>query len=611
MAMTIASVPPTVSSPNSLGGTRAFDAITDLLIPLCILGMVGSFVNFVLDVRAVHLPDAAVLRHVCGWFLLAVVCISRLLKKYGGAHVAGGYIVMLAASMGLFLAKWSSFSQANLLLNYALFGGAWWAIHRLTDECTVEDDVADEGEAGLLAGMMSGSGAGGRRHPGRLVMLFGLGAVALFAAFQSSLAADPALRQRAFLWMLSTCFFSLTLLTLTSLSGLRLYARQRGTQLPAQVPRTWMTMSLVVVALLLGLSALVPRGNNSALNVAQRWFDRGEVDSSSTDPGGREGPIEGFRRTDNPSRVSGRLGDQPTQQAQPRAGKGREAGQSSQSQATNEGGGTPSQQQAGPTNQPQDTSGGGGQGKQSSSGGGSSGEQQANAAGQSSAQSSTGGGGAGDGQAQSGEGSSAGQSSGQATRLGAGRGASWWWLLLLLLLLYLLYRWAKKNREKIRMWLQSWRLIPEALTEWVRNFACSMADLWARMVACFHRGPAPPPRVRPAAKPKPRVWTNPFADTTLFDTLDPRALARHTYAGVLDYAELIGAPRGDQQTPIDFLRSLPAPLQPHKHELAVVTGLYVQAAYTPNDLATEQVAELRPVWELFGAKMAEALSRRR
>ena len=590
---------------NPFGGSKPFDVVTDLLIPACILGMVGSFVNFIIDVRAIHLEETPVLRFVCFWFLLAIVCISRLVKKYGGAAVGGPYIAALAGALGLFLAKWSAFSQANLVLNYVLFGGAWWAIHKLTDDCTVEENVADEGEAGLLAAWKRTRpgeiGAPRRRHPGRLVLLFGLIAIATFAALQSSLASDPIAQQRAFFLLISTCFFSLALLTLTSLSGLRIYAKQRGARLPSGVPQAWITASVLVVCGLLAVAAFIPRGSGTALDVAARWFRRGES-RATTGSATREGPIEGFRRAEAPSRVSARRGDTDVNRARSREGKGQEAGQSAETQTDTPGGGS---------NNSQSGSGG----PTSSHEGGNSQTQSSGAQGASSRASSTtqtssrSGGGSGNGESKNARGSSSGQHSGPAASLGIGAGSSWWWLLLLLLLAYVMYRWYKKNKHKIKAWLRDWRVIPVAVAEAFRNFIASIGESIARLLALLRLRSPTPVTAKPVRKK--RRFTNPFEDLSLLQSLAPADLVRHTYQGILEYADLMGCPRKDQQTPIEFLRLLPAPLNPHKRDVALVTGLYVQAKYTPNALPSDHVTELSKVWETFRAEMAGALDRRR
>jgi hypothetical protein len=55
-------------------------------------------------------------------------------------------------------------------LTLFIVGLAWWAIHRLTDECTVAEDRVDESEEGLLDSLQrrSGGTTRRRRHPGRI-----------------------------------------------------------------------------------------------------------------------------------------------------------------------------------------------------------------------------------------------------------------------------------------------------------------------------------------------------------------------------------------------------------------------------------------------------------
>jgi hypothetical protein len=602
---------------NPLGGSKPFDLLTDALIPLCILGMVGSFAYFLVEVRsALTRMGDEVLRWVFFWFLLGVVCISRIRTKYGSDAIAAPYIVGLAFAMAVFLLRFtgsagsltgSGISVLNsLLFNFALVGVAWWAINKLTDECTAEEGVADETGSGLLGRLFKSSAAnengqptrGRVRHPGRLVMLFGLGALVVFGLTQRHIANDAEAMRRGFYWMAGYAFCSLAVLALTSLSGLRIYVKKRGVTLSRGVAPLWISISALIIACILLVASLIPRTSTDIKDLSKMLIARGtpttqEIQTDSSLEGVRQpkgqptklkrlGEGEGHVGEDNPQ--PSRTGESPQQTPQGSSGAGKPSeGASGTKGSTAKGAGTAGQAGAGQGGQGKSQN----QSKSARSGGGGASEQSQNQNSQQQNQSQD-------------------KSSSNKPSFSLKSGFPWWLLLLLLLLLIILYLlW--KNRDKIKRQLTKLRNVPAMVREWWAAMAARMAALWARLLALLH---LPSWSKRVAAAPvKRKKFTNPFANKRLLEELSPKEVVEYAYTGLLDYAEYIRCPRKEHQTPYEYARLLPQPLEHLKEEVVSLTQLYVQASYTPQEITREHLRDVERVWDKLNAEMQAVMRR--
>jgi len=610
---------------SSLHREAAFEAITDVFIPVCILGMATSFSYFLIEVRAVWSAfglDA--LRYACFWFLMAVVLISRLRTKYGGELVAAPYEIALGGAMLLFIFRFSMdvggitvAKSSPLLVNCLIIAVAWWGISRLTDECTVEEGSTEETEEGLLSSLKSPSPrlaaqetrvteqqlsrdlSRRRRHPGRLVIYFSLAALLVFGVCQKALALGGAeTAKRAFYWMVAYIFFSLFLLALTSLSGLRLYLHSRGLKMSPAIPAKWMSTATFMIVALLLMSAFVPR-----LTAAGRdWVVRnmpGVVHPRSQEfP--LSSPVEGFRaphaeteteagRSSAGERTSGtdreanlrRTGegkrfDAEGEQPEP----DRDAGRGSGKEQSGEGeGNSPSNnrnqdrlQNQGPKSPP---------------------EQRAKANTRQNEQKTE----------------EQRQNSSDETRRTKEPQREHTDLplrnLLRMLGVFALVALAMGAVIFLMRQSSAFRAMGQFWQRWLAS-VLSIVERWRRRFSSLFRRKG---RVGAARLQPGRIY-NPFRETEFFLNDPPAEAVRRAYAQFLDYAEMRGFPRREQWTPIEFLRNLPESFDSIREALDVLTRLYVLASYTPMQVTAAQVEELRSRWDtliqdaevhLFGA----------
>jgi uncharacterized membrane protein YgcG len=637
-----------------------FDGLTEALIPAAVFGLLGSFLYYLIDLRgALGDPGISGLRWVCFWFLLGTILTTRMRTRYGANVLALPYMIGLALAMVLFVFHVTMYSGpfagsrdalgqvVALVFNYALVGLIWWVAGLVTRACTAEEAFQAMADEGLLTAVRRGSRAKGRpRHPGWVLMWTSIAALVTFALGQQLVGGGSGeLRRHAFLCMVAYSFFALVLLALTSLSALRMSARERRIQVASSIAPTWTLASVAIVATILAMAALLPRVRavervRHGIARVQGWREPPEttwddgpamgVRRPHADPGGEH------RANQDEGSARGVQGDESGQHPQdgeegrptPSGGAGGdEAGKETpggSDSASGDSGGTGSE----------GGGGGGGQGESGKSGEQRNGEQkQGEQAGtsQPDEQPSQSGGaanqGSGDQQQQtaasgSQEGDEAAQPSGKPQTRTAGtpdllKQLLLWLLillgllLLLLLLAYLIYR-ALKNRKQLpsfRGWLQSiWALTREALADaWARVTAAVAAVLafLARLVGWR-------PRVRLKADGLPEdPFTDIFASRELAGSLTPAQVVKHVYAAFQAFADLIGYGRQDDQTPYEFCRALPKYIGGMPQEDAdALTALYVKAAYSPHEIGDDEVGEARLIWDHMQAPIDEALANR-
>lgn len=95
-------------------------------------------------------------------------------------------------------------------------------------------------------------------QPGRTVMYFAMGALPLFGLGQFFLRNDADTWARAQSMLAIYLFASLSLLVTTSFLGLRRYLRQRDTEMPADVTVAWLAGGLALIAAVLIIAYLAP-----------------------------------------------------------------------------------------------------------------------------------------------------------------------------------------------------------------------------------------------------------------------------------------------------------------------------------------------------------------
>ncbi|MEA3403373.1 MAG: hypothetical protein U9R79_19170, partial [Armatimonadota bacterium] len=298
-----------------------FDWLTEVAIPICVFGLLGSLLYYLIEVRATLAGPHAVgpLRWVVFWFLLACIGIARIRTKYGGAAIAGYYSALLAGAIALFVYVYTGRAGAfyggadqgqwlALLFNWALVGVVWWAASAVTREATLEENVETQLEGGLwtlLAEEWRYPDDEGRepdeevdhaqvrpRHPGRLVLWVSLAALVLFAVGQRTIGGEGEHARVAFWCMGAYVLFALLLLALTNLSALRMQVRRRGISLAPAVTPAWIAASAIVVILIVIFSASMPRlatpGAEPRFVQVPQWL------TDNRRPGMEEGPAQGL-----------------------------------------------------------------------------------------------------------------------------------------------------------------------------------------------------------------------------------------------------------------------------------------------------------------------------
>ncbi|MFQ6099133.1 MAG: hypothetical protein ACE5O2_15485, partial [Armatimonadota bacterium] len=199
-------------------GLPGFDWLTGVVIPACIIGLLGSFLYYLVELRGLVGGGASgQLKWVCFFFTLGVVLITRIRMTFGRAAIALPYVVGLGLAVAVFVYVFTMSSGSllgksvpggrllDLMFNYALVGVLWYGAHRLTAECTAGESMAQSDDRGLLTDLAARGGEGSRlregarrgaRHPGRLVRWVALAAVAVCALGQRAAVAGAGRRSK-------------------------------------------------------------------------------------------------------------------------------------------------------------------------------------------------------------------------------------------------------------------------------------------------------------------------------------------------------------------------------------------------------------------------------
>lgn len=549
-----------------------FDWLTEVAIPICIFGLLGSLLYYLIEVRATLAGQYSVgpLRWVVFWFLLACIGIARIRTKYGGAAIAGYYSALLAGAIMLFVwvytGRAGAFYGADhgrglaLLFNWAVVGVVWWAANAVTREATLEENVEVQLDSGLwtlLAEEWQYPDQGDRspavevdhaqvrpRHPGRLVLWVSLAALVLFALGQRTIGGEGEHARTAFWCMSLYVLFALLLLALTNLSALRMSVRRRGISLAPAITPAWIVAGLFTVVAIVLFATIMPRpsmmeGQPQYVRLPT-WLQQGER------PGIEEGPAEGL----------GRQGERP--------------GGEAHSATSDERG-------------PGEKKGAGGEEGESGRGGeqiGRSGEGAGGERGQ------------GEGEGQGGQ-----QSEPAQPRLEpptAGLGWLLLWLLIIALVLVALYfLWA--HRQALLAGLRTLARIPGYI-------GAALLALLARFAAWLGRLGLPTWSWRGAVN----LPDDPFVDIFargLDAQLPPAEVIRYVYRAFQVYAARGGHRRRDDQTALEFLHSLPPRLLLPDQAAERLTRAYVLATYSPHEVTPAQVRGAQQTWALMKERL--------
>ena len=81
--------------------------------------------------------------------------------------------------------------------------------------------------------------------------------------------------------------------------------------------------------------------------------------------------------------------------------------------------------------------------------------------------------------------------------------------------------------------------------------------------------------------------------------MTPAEKVEYSYAALCALAHDAAAPRGDDQTPYEFVRSFPQPLATLRDEARELTDLYVLSAYSGQPMDETCLDRLRKFWHTF------------
>jgi hypothetical protein len=577
-----------------------FDWLTEAAIPLAIFGLLGCLLYYLIDLRAaVGGQFAGMLRWVCFWFLLAAIGITRLRVKYGTAALALPYVFGLAATTGLVVwyftfaegamaARFNEWGAAfSLVFNFALVGLIWWTAYKVTRECTLTENVAaslDQGFLADLAGPAPRAPArpGGRpasgppaRHPGRVILWVAAVAVLSVGLGARAMGDHSRFAAHAFWCLVGFVFFALILLTLTNLSAIRMDVRRRRIVMSRSLTPTWIIASLALVLLVTLASSFIPRPGSGA-GLPLKFGDRAAWLRDPLRNSKGQGPAVGLGQVPPDGATV------PGREAQT-TGEGMQADQGEVGQSG--AGGGAAEGSAGDA-----AAAAGGQAT-----GGSTGDPSAAAG-------AAGGAGAGDQSGPSAEsGGTASQSQSSATQEQSGKGPKfkWWWLLLLLLLLALLLYLLWRYRERVKAFLQA--------------LAGPFRALWLAWLAFLER-------LRRMLRLRPRAPADAFADlppdpfADIWDQRDlaagmtPAQIVRHVYRAFMALCSLRGHPRPEFQTEFEFLRTVPPRIGLEPDDQKSLTGVYVFATYSPEQIGGAAVEQVRGIWSRLRPSIDSALA---
>jgi hypothetical protein len=288
-------------------GKSLADYVTIAISPVLIMALVGSLVFFLVEVLyAGKYPGS--IRYVLFFFVFGAVLVARISMQAGISDRAGLYGIVLGLVAWLALLRFVEYPEDspltpwNWAINLGLIAIIWWCAHRLTWDCTLIDDDVDASGSGLLqsAGLekptaepvaadlqSAGKDTESRKKksepadllgwfdryhryqerrrkephtPGVWVVYFSLAALPLFGLGQAQVPPDAtARRQYTFQLVCVYIGSGVGLLLTTSFLGLRRYLRQRNLRMPAAVTTAWLTLGVFLIALMLGVGALLPR----------------------------------------------------------------------------------------------------------------------------------------------------------------------------------------------------------------------------------------------------------------------------------------------------------------------------------------------------------------
>jgi hypothetical protein len=614
------------------------DYVALALSPALIIALVGSLVFFLLEV--LYQGDyTGRLQWILFFFVFGAVLIARIsmMADIGGRAslygLALGFLVWLGMQFFVDYPEGSAAAGLNWLINLALIGLVWWGAHRLTWDCTQEDEETDVTGEGILqaAGLETvenptrpdepeekQTGEQGqpakregwlkryqryreerkkRRPLGVWIIYFSLAALPIFGLGQSLIPTEDTARRRYTFWLMSIYVASgLGLLLTTCFLTLRRYLRQRRLRMPAAMTGVWLTVggSLIVVLLLVG--AFLPRPEaeypliglgraKSHKRSASRFAFKGDSPGKNEGRGAKDAPA------DQQPAQSGRDGKKDAQgQGASRQGKGDGQGQGD-TQGKDGSSSNNSRQGKEGSNQP----GKGHQKNASSKSGGRQAKDDSSSSSQESRDPSE----QQDEDRQ--EGSSTSSSRETLSRVGEvvqKLAPVLKWVVFALVALGVLF-------FVLRGALQ----FLANFTDWARRLLDALSNFWASLFGGRKKEKteeAEEEAPERAAPPRPfSSYSNPFTDGSRRSTAE---LVRYTFAAVQAWARERSLERQPGETPLEFAGRIGEEVPALEADLRRLANLYARAAYGPGGLPPNTADVLRQFWERLVTVAEQPLS---
>ncbi len=283
------------------------DLVVAALMPALLIGLLTSLVFFLLELAYAG-QYIATLKHVLVCFIIATVLIARISMMGEISDRAAVYGIALAIAAGLALVRFVDVPQKALgglgwLIPISMMAMIWWSAHKLTLDCTWDEEADRDDSGGLLdkspekAPLPPDRGdhwfdryqsdrqeEQKRKKPGTMVIYFSLAALPLFGMGQAILPATDLDGRRYAFWLLVIYMLcGLGLLMTTSFLGLRRYLRARKLQMPAAMTGLWLTLGAAIILGLLVLGSIIPRPEAEySLYHLMGWAGSKERDASKT-----------------------------------------------------------------------------------------------------------------------------------------------------------------------------------------------------------------------------------------------------------------------------------------------------------------------------------------
>jgi hypothetical protein len=621
---------------NERTGSTLADYVALAIAPALIMGLVGSLVFFLLEV--LYQGDyQGRMRWILFFFIFGTVLVARISMMGDIAARAGLYGLVLGGLTWLALVLFVKYPEHSPLaplsgvINLGLVALTWWCAHRLTWDCTHQDEEADATGKGLLqAAHMEGGGEADadeeeteeekkswwqryqryrekqkkRRTPGVWVVYFSLAALPLFGLGQALIPAEEVARRQYVFWLMVIYVGSgLGLLMTTCFMGLRRYLRVRGIHMPPTMAGVWLAVGALLIVLLLSLGAFLPRpqAEYSPLSVlvgskersASRWAQKGgEAGKGEGQPGG-EGKGEGQEGKGGKGQ-KGEKGEGSSQDKEEKDKGGGKSGRDGSSGSGKEGQGGQGKESRGQGGGEQKGSGRSGsrdsrQGRGQRSGRGENSGQRAN-------------GEKGQGQSGSGEGEKQGgtqRSLSRLTQVVEKIAPVLKWIVFGLLALVVLYM-------LLRMGLQ----FLANFTDWARNLLRAWHNFWANLWGKLsgQQGEEGEEEEEEHERDRPFAsFANPFL-TGSADRWTQEELIRYTFAAVQAWARDRSLGREPGETPLEFVERMGEEYPALEETLRRLATLYARSVYARGGVPARSAEVLREVWDSLERVVERPLS---